>query len=169
MCLCSEKEGLWGFFFICLRKERMFSIMFFSGSNIKILNMIHSAEMLRSQSYWVVYSMLTLTSLWHEHINWRHCAQRKKKQKHFSVLRYLMAESDRKRMKTRLVFPRLRSDTTSQTYSIFQEFLKRCWQHFSFHAQCSKRCFWEKIWWYPRWEVNNCLLNILLTKSHKII
>lgn len=83
MCLCSEKEGLWVFFFIYLRKERMFFIMFFSGSNIEILNMIHSAEMLRSQSYWVVYSMLTLTSLWHEHINWRHCAQRKKKTKTF--------------------------------------------------------------------------------------
>lgn len=46
-----SKGGTLGFIYICLRKEIIFFTMFFNGSNIENLNMIHSAEMLRPQNY----------------------------------------------------------------------------------------------------------------------
>lgn len=54
MCLYSEKEALW---FVCLFVLHLFEernyifTMLFNGSNIEILNMIHSAEMLIPESY----------------------------------------------------------------------------------------------------------------------
>lgn len=78
MCLCREKEGLWVFFLHLFEERNNIFLVFFNSSNIEILDKIHSPERLRPQSYWVVYSMLTLTSLWHEQINWRHWTQRKK-------------------------------------------------------------------------------------------
>jgi len=51
--------------------------MFPNSCNIEIFTMTLSAEMPGQQIYWVLYSMLTLASLWHTHINWMHYTLRK--------------------------------------------------------------------------------------------
>lgn len=142
--------------------------MFFNDSNIEIFNMIHSAKMLRPTQ------LLSGLFLAHTDISmtWAHQLKalytKKKKTKHFSVLKYQLPQSNRKKkrkIKPRLVFPRVHSDTTFKTYFTLKDFSKRCWKHCSCHASCSKRFFWKNVWLNSRWEVRSCLLNILLTNS----
>lgn len=115
MCLCSEKEGFGVFFYICLRKD----IIFFT---MAVIFRFFIWFILLKGSDHEVFEWFILCSHCHLYdmsISTEGIVHREK-----TFLRVQVSDITVKqeKIKTRLVFPRGHSDTTFQTYSIFQNF-----------------------------------------------
>lgn len=120
--------------------------------------------LLKCSDHKVIYSLLILTSLWHEHISWRHCTQRKNISQCSSIWCHSQTEKNEDKVGISKSTFRHNFANMFQLSRIFEEVLETLFMH-----SVPKDFSGKNVWLFARWEVKSCLLNILLTKSYKLL